>query len=77
MGGACSACGGQNRCIQGFSGENRWKERPLGTLSLRWDDNIKMEVQKVGWVGMDWIDLTLVRGRWLAVVNAVMDLRVT
>ena len=52
------------------------KERPLGTPSLRWDDNIKTVLQEVGWVGMVWIDLTLVRGRWLAVVNEVMVLRV-
>jgi hypothetical protein len=27
--------------------------------------------------GMDWIDLTQNRNRWRAVVNAVMNLRVT
>jgi hypothetical protein len=42
------------------------------------DDNVKIELQEVGLAGMDWIDLTLVRGRWLVdVVNAVMNLRVT
>ena len=23
----------------------------------RWEDNIKMDLQEVGWGGMDWIDL--------------------
>jgi hypothetical protein len=37
--------------------------------------NIKRDLQEVGW-GMDWIELAQDRGRWLAVVNAVMNLRV-
>jgi hypothetical protein len=49
--------------------------RPLGRSRRRWEDNIKMDVQEVGW-GMDWIDLTQDRDRWRAVVNAVMNLRV-
>ena len=41
----------------------------------RWEDNIKMDVQEVRW-GMDRIDLALDRGRWRALVNAVMNFRV-
>jgi len=33
-------------------------------------------LQEVGWEGMEWIDLAQERDRWLAVVNAVMNLRV-
>jgi hypothetical protein len=33
-------------------------------------------IQEVGWEGMEWIDLAQERDRWLAVVNAVMNLRV-
>ena len=26
------------------------RKRPLGRTKLRWDDNIKMDLQEVGWV---------------------------
>jgi hypothetical protein len=35
-----------------------------------------MEHREIGWVGMDWIDLTQVRDQWRALVNTVMNLRV-
>jgi hypothetical protein len=31
--------------------------RPLGRPRRRWEDNIKMDLQKVGFGGMDWIEL--------------------
>jgi hypothetical protein len=31
--------------------------RPLGRPRRRWDDNIKMDLQELGWGGMDWIDM--------------------
>jgi hypothetical protein len=49
---------------------------PLGRPRHRWEDNIKMDLQEVGWRGMDWIDMTQDRDRWRALVNAVMNLRV-
>jgi hypothetical protein len=51
-------------------------KRPLGRPRHRWEDNIKMDLQKVGCGGMDWIDLAQDRDRWWAVVNVVMYLRV-
>jgi len=50
--------------------------RPLGTPSLRWEDNIKMDLQEVGCGGMDWIELSQVMDRWRALVNAVLNLQV-
>ena len=32
-------------------------KRPLGRARHRWEDNIKMDLQEVGYEGMDWIDL--------------------
>ena len=49
-------------------------ERQLGRPGLGWEDNIKMNFQEVGCGDMDWIDLTQVRDRWRAFVNAVMNL---
>ena len=51
-------------------------KRLLGRPRRRWEDNIKMDFQEVGWAGMDWIDLAQDRDRWRAVVNVVMNLRV-
>jgi len=52
-------------------------KRPLGRPRRRWEDNIKMELQKVGCGVMDWIEVAEDRDRWRALVNAVMNLRVT
>ena len=49
---------------------------PLRSPRLRWEDNIKMDLQEVGCGGVDWIELTQERDRWQALLNAVMNLRV-
>jgi hypothetical protein len=49
---------------------------PMGRPRRRWENNIKMDLQEVGCGGMDWIELTQNRGRWRALVNAVMNLHV-
>jgi len=49
---------------------------PLGRPRRRWDDNIKMDLQKVGCGAMDWIELAQDRDRWRALVTAVMNIRV-
>jgi hypothetical protein len=51
-------------------------KRPLGRPRRRWNDNIKMDLQEVICGGMDWIELAKDRGKWRALVNAVMNLRV-
>jgi len=51
-------------------------KRSLGRPKLRWEDNIKMDLQEGGSEGMDWIELEEDRDRWRALVNAVMNLRV-
>ena len=52
-------------------------KRPLGQPRSRWEDNIKMGLQEVGFVGTDWIELAQDRGTWRALVNVVMDIRVS
>jgi hypothetical protein len=49
--------------------------RPLGRSRRRWENNIKIGLQEVGW-GIDWIELAQDRDRWRALANAVMTLRV-
>jgi len=55
-------------------GKFEWK-RPLGRTRRRWENNIKMDLQEVGW-GMDWIDLAQDRNTWQALINTVMNLQV-
>jgi hypothetical protein len=50
--------------------------RPLGRPKRGWEDNIKIDLRKIGWDGTDWIDLAQNRDQWRALVNTVMNLRV-
>jgi len=51
-------------------------KRPMGRTRRRWEDNIKTDLHEVGCGVKDWIELAQDRGRWRALVNAVMNLRV-
>ena len=52
------------------------EKRPLGRPRLRWEDNIKMDLQEVGCGSMDWIELAKDRDRRWALVNGVVNLQV-
>jgi hypothetical protein len=56
MGRACGTCGRQDRCVQGLVERSEGK-RPLGRPKSRWEDNIKIDLQGMGWEGMVWNDL--------------------
>ena len=43
---------------------------------VRWEDNIKMDLQEVGWGCEDWMELAQDRDSWRALVSTVMNLRV-
>ena len=49
------------------------EKRPAGRRKNRWKDNIKIDIQKVGWRSVEWIALAEVRDRWRALVNGAMD----
>jgi len=50
--------------------------RPLGRPRRGWVDNIRTDLQEVGWGYMDWIGLTQDRDRWRTLVRVVMNLGV-
>jgi len=52
-------------------------KRPLGRPRHRWVDNIRMDLQEVGYGSVDWIGLAQGRDRWQTLVSAVMNLRVS
>jgi hypothetical protein len=52
-------------------------KRPLGRPRRRWVDNIRMNLRDVGWGDVDWVGLAQDRNRWRALVNSVLNLRVS
>jgi hypothetical protein len=50
--------------------------KPLGRTRCRWVDNIKMDLQELGWGDTDWTELAQDKDRWWAPVNVVMNLQV-
>jgi hypothetical protein len=76
MGGSCSTYGGEEERDRLLVGKPEGK-RPLGRPRRRWVDNIRMDIGKVGWGDVDWIGLAQDRNRWRALVNSVLNLRVS
>jgi hypothetical protein len=82
MGGPCSTNGGGEE--EEEKKKNAYRllvakpegKRPLGRPRRRWVDNIRMDLEKVEWVDVDWIGLAKDRNRWRALVNSVLNLRV-
>jgi hypothetical protein len=52
-------------------------KRPLGRPRRRWVDNIKIYLLEIGWARVDWMGLAQDRDKWRALVNAVMNHRVS
>jgi hypothetical protein len=52
------------------------EKRPLGKPRRRCKDNIKIDLEEIGWGGMNWIDLARDRDQRRAFVNTIMNLRV-
>jgi hypothetical protein len=51
-------------------------KRQLGRPRRRWEDNIKMDLRKIGIDGANWILLAQDRVQWRDFVSTVMKLRV-
>jgi len=67
---------GESRCVHRVLVGKTEEKRPLGRSRHRWEDNMKADLQEVGFEGMDWINVAQDRNRWWALVNAIMKLRV-
>jgi hypothetical protein len=48
---------GEKRDVYRVSVTKTEGNRPLGRSKSRWDNNIEMDLQEVGYGGMDWTDL--------------------
>jgi hypothetical protein len=48
---------GEMRCVYRILVGKPVGKRPLGRPKLRWEDNMKMDLQEMGFGGMDWIEL--------------------
>jgi hypothetical protein len=51
-------------------------KRPLGRPRRRWENGVRMDLREIGLGCVDWIRLAQDRGRWRAVLSAVMNLMV-
>jgi len=64
MGGTCSAYGERRGVYRVLVGKPKGK-RQLGRPRRRWEDNIKMDIQEVGygeWTGWSWLRIGRVGG---------------
>ena len=75
MGGARSAYEESRGVYRVLVGKREGK-RPLGRPRSRWKDNIMMDLQEVGRVCGDWMELAQDRDSWRALVRTVMNFRV-
>jgi len=63
---------GDKRDANKFLGKRPEEKRPLARSKVS-EDNIKMDLQEVGWASMDWIELAQDTDRWQALANVVMN----
>ena len=52
-------------------------KRPLGRPRLRWEENIRMDLEEIGISAGNWVDSAQERNYWRALVNAALNLRVS
>jgi hypothetical protein len=74
MGGACNTNWEKRNAYRLFVGKVEGK-RPLGRPRRRWVDNIRMDLEELGWGYVDWIGLAQDRDMWGTLVNSALNLR--
>jgi hypothetical protein len=67
---------GEERGVHRMLVEKIEGKRSMGRPRRTWEDNIKMDLQKVGGGRGDWIELAQDRDRWRALVSTVKNFRV-
>jgi hypothetical protein len=68
---------GKIRRAYNISVENLKGRSHSGKNWRRWEDNARMDPREIRLEGADWIQLAQSRDKWRAVVNTVMNLRVS
>jgi hypothetical protein len=76
MGRACSTNGKEKKNAYRILVGKLEEKRPLGRRRRRWVNNTKMDLRKIGWGGMDCIDLSQDRDQWKVLVNTIMNFRI-
>jgi hypothetical protein len=67
---------GEERGAHGLLVGKPQRKRSLGRPRRRWEDNIKMDLQKIGVGCGDWIQSAQNRDRWRALESTVKNFRV-
>jgi hypothetical protein len=76
VGGTCGTNGREEEVYRLLVGKPEGN-RPLGRLRRKWIDNIKIDLLEIGLSVVDWIGLAQDRYRWRALVNSVLNFRVS
>jgi hypothetical protein len=67
----------ERRCVYRVLMGKPERKKLLGRPRHKWEDNTKMDLQKVRRGSMDWIEQAQDRDRWRVLVKAVMNLCVS
>jgi len=71
MGGQCGTYRGAHNAYTFVVGKRDRKEQ-LGRPTCRWQDNIKIHLEEVGWEGVDWIPMAQDMDKRRDLVNMVV-----